>query len=80
MLPIGGLKEKALAAQRSRIRTVIAPARNEQDIDEIPKHLRKDIDFRFVSEIGEVLDAALQRRRAPRRSPASRRNGQLRSA
>ena len=80
VLPIGGLKEKALAAQRNRIRTVIAPALNEQDIDEIPEHLRKDIDFRFVSEIGEVLEAALQRRRAPRRTAASRRNGQLRSA
>ena len=80
VLPIGGLKEKALAAQRNRIRTVIAPALNEQDIDEIPAHLRKDIDFRFVSEIGEVLEVALQRRRAPRRTAASRRNGQLRSA
>jgi ATP-dependent Lon protease len=66
VLPIGGLKEKALAAQRNGIRLVIAPARNEQDIDEIPEHLRKDIDFEFVSEIGEVLDVALQRRRARR--------------
>jgi ATP-dependent Lon protease len=80
VLPIGGLKEKALAAQRNRIRTLIAPALNEQDIDEIPEHLRKDIDFRFVSEIGEVLEVALQRRRAPRRNSASRRIGQLRSA
>ena len=80
VLPIGGLKEKALAAQRNRIRTVIAPALNEQDIDEIPEHLRNDLDFRFVSEIGEVLEAALQRRRAPRRNAAARRNGQLRSA
>ncbi len=41
VLPIGGLKEKALAAQRNGIKTVIAPALNEQDIDEIPDHLRK---------------------------------------
>ncbi len=67
VLPIGGLKEKALAAQRNRIGTVIAPARNEQDVDEIPEHLRKTIEFRFVSEIGEALEAALQRRAAPRR-------------
>ena len=66
VLPIGGLKEKALAAQRDGIKVVIAPARNEQDIDEIPEHLRKDIEFEFVSEIGEVLDVALQRRRARR--------------
>jgi len=71
VLPIGGLKEKALAAQRGGIRVVIAPARNEQDIDEIPEHLRKDLDFTFVSEIGEVLEVALQRRRAPRPRAAS---------
>jgi ATP-dependent Lon protease len=53
---------------------VIAPARNEQDIDEIPEHLRKDLEFRFVSEIGEVLEAALQRRRAPRPRGAARRD------
>jgi ATP-dependent Lon protease len=78
VLPIGGLKEKALAAQRGGIRVVIAPARNEQDIDEIPEHLRKDLDFKFVSEIGEVLEVALQRRRAPRPRGAARRDGQLR--
>jgi ATP-dependent Lon protease len=64
VLPIGGLKEKALAAQRNRIRRVIAPARNEQDVDEIPEHLRRDLSFSFVSEIGEVLDLALARRGA----------------
>lgn len=64
VLPIGGLKEKALAAQRNRIRTVVAPALNEQDADEIPEHLRKDLEFKFVSEIGEVLELALQRRPA----------------
>jgi len=78
VLPIGGLKEKALAAQRGGIRVVVAPARNEQDIDEIPEHLRKDLDFKFVSEIAEVLEVALQRRRAPRSRGAARRDGQLR--
>jgi ATP-dependent Lon protease len=80
VLPIGGLKEKALAAQRNRIRCVVAPLLNEQDIDEIPEHLRKDLEFRFVSEIGEVLETALQRRRAPRRANVARRDGQLRPA
>ena len=60
VLPIGGLKEKALAAQRAGIRTVIAPELNEQDIDDIPKHLRKDIKFVFVKELDEVLDEALE--------------------
>ena len=49
VLPIGGLKEKALAAQRGGIRCVIAPERNEQDVEEIPEHLRKDLEFRFVA-------------------------------
>jgi ATP-dependent Lon protease len=68
VLPIGGLKEKALAAQRNRLRVVIAPALNEQDVDEIPEHLSQDLEFRFVSEIGEVLDVALQQRTARRRA------------
>jgi ATP-dependent Lon protease len=59
VLPIGGLKEKALAAQRVGLRHVIAPRENEADIDEIPEHLRKKLQFHFVDEIGEVLDFAL---------------------
>ncbi|MGO9882861.1 MAG: endopeptidase La [Solirubrobacteraceae bacterium] len=65
VLPIGGLKEKALAAQRNGIKTVIAPALNQQDIDEIPEHLRNTIKFVFVSTIDEVLEAALAQRRTP---------------
>jgi len=66
VLPIGGLKEKALAAQRFGIKTVIAPADNEPDIDDIPEHLRRKIDFHFVREVDEVLEIALQKRRRPR--------------
>ena len=66
VLPIGGLKEKALAAQRAGIRVVLAPEMNRQDADEIPEHLRKALRFEFVSEIGEVLEHALQRRPARR--------------
>jgi ATP-dependent Lon protease len=72
VLPIGGLKEKALAAQRGGIRTVIAPELNEQDVDEIPEHLRKDLEFRFVSTIDEALETALQRRPVRRRPKALR--------
>jgi ATP-dependent Lon protease len=60
VLPIGGLKEKALAAQRHGIRCIVAPARNEADADEIPEHLRRDLEFCFVSEIDAVLDLALE--------------------
>ncbi|HZE04526.1 MAG TPA: endopeptidase La, partial [Solirubrobacteraceae bacterium] len=70
VLPIGGLKEKALAAQRGGIRCVIAPERNEQDVEEIPEHLRKDLSFRFVASAEEALEIALQRRAARRRGRA----------
>jgi ATP-dependent Lon protease len=59
VLPIGGLKEKALAAQRAGLRRVIAPADNEADADEIPEHLRRELEFVFVRDVGEVLKAAL---------------------
>jgi ATP-dependent Lon protease len=59
VLPIGGLKEKALAAQRAGMQTVIAPSRNEADIEDIPEHLRRDLQFRFVRDVDEVLEAAL---------------------
>jgi ATP-dependent Lon protease len=60
VLPIGGLKEKALAAQRAGIRTVIAPRLNEADLDEIPPHLRKGMEFKFASKIEQVLKLALE--------------------
>jgi ATP-dependent Lon protease len=59
VLPIGGLKEKALAAQRAGIACVIAPELNAADVQEIPEHLRAELEFRFVSRIEEVLEAAL---------------------
>ncbi len=59
VLPIGGLKEKALAAQRSGVKRVIAPARNEADLEDMPAPLRKGMAFEWVSEIGQVLDIAL---------------------
>jgi ATP-dependent Lon protease len=62
VLPIGGLKEKALAAQRAGIRRVVAPKRNEPDAEDFPAHLVKDLDFVWVDEIEEVLEAALQPR------------------
>jgi ATP-dependent Lon protease len=59
VLPIGGLKEKALAAQRAGVRRVLAPSRNEPDIEDIPEALRKNLEFVWVDEIGDVFDAAL---------------------
>ena len=58
VLPVGGLKEKSLAAQRAGIKRVIAPARNEGEILEIPEHERAELEFAYVSEIGEAIEAA----------------------
>jgi len=61
VLPIGGLKEKALAAQRNAISTLIAPARNEPDVEDVPEHLRAKLQFHWVAEIQQVLELALER-------------------
>jgi ATP-dependent Lon protease len=66
VLPIGGLKEKALAAQRAGINRLIVPRRNEADIDDIPAHLRKRMKFVLVDDVDEVLDAALEKKRRGR--------------
>ena len=59
VLPIGGLKEKALAALKVGITTIIIPAQNEKDLAEMPPTLRKKVDFKLVSELGEVLKLAI---------------------
>lgn len=63
VLPIGGLKEKTLAAHRSGVRTVILPKKNEKDLEEIPEEIRKDVKFIFVETVDEVLENALSNRR-----------------
>ena len=60
VLPVGGLKEKSLAAQRAGIKRVIVPDRNEGEILEIPPHERKDLEFVYISEATEALDVALE--------------------
>jgi len=59
VLPVGGIKEKVLAAHRIGIRTVLLPRRNERDLEDLPKEVRRDIDFVLVDTADEVLRAAL---------------------
>jgi ATP-dependent Lon protease len=59
ILPIGGVKEKVLAAHRAGIRVVILPEENRRDMDEIPQQVLNDIEFRFVRHMDEVLQIAL---------------------
>jgi len=61
VMPIGGVKEKVLAAYRSGIHTVILPKKNEQDLlEDLPKELRDQMEFVFASEIRDVLEAAIE--------------------
>jgi ATP-dependent Lon protease len=60
VLPIGGLKEKILAAKQAGIKTVILPARNKKDIPEVPKEARKGLKFQFVKNTNEALKLALE--------------------
>jgi ATP-dependent Lon protease len=60
VLPIGGLKEKALAAQRAGIKRVLVPERNEGDVGEIPKHELGELEFVYVDRVERALDAALE--------------------
>jgi ATP-dependent Lon protease len=59
VLPVGGIKEKVLAAHRTGLRTVILPRRNERDVEDVPEELRREMRFVFVDEAGEVLRHAL---------------------
>jgi len=59
VLPIGGVKQKVLAAHRAGLDTVILPSRNEDDLDDVPDEVRNAMTFRLASDIGEVLDWAL---------------------
>ncbi len=59
VLPIGGLKEKSLAAQRAGIKRVLVPERNEGDVAEIPEHERSELEFVYVGEVSKAIEAAL---------------------
>jgi ATP-dependent Lon protease len=74
VLPIGGLKEKTLAAKRAGIRQVIVPKRNQKDLPEIPEEVRNTLQFHFVENVDEALEIAL----APARQKKTTRTGKKR--
>lgn len=61
VLPVGGIKEKVLAARRGGITTVIIPKKNDKDVKELPKTIRRGMHFVFVEHVDEVLDMALDK-------------------
>jgi ATP-dependent Lon protease len=74
ILPVGGLKEKSMAAHRAGITTIIVPSRNKKDLVEIPKKIQRDLKFVFVDRMEDVLpvalapEAAKPRRRAKKKA------------
>jgi ATP-dependent Lon protease len=68
VLPVGGIKEKVLAARRSGIRRIILPRENEKNLSDLPEHVRNEMEFIFVENASEVIDALFrteERKRIP---------------
>jgi ATP-dependent Lon protease len=65
VLPIGGVKQKVLAAHRAGLKEVVLPARNGGDLEDVPEAVREELTFHLAEEIGEVLDHALARQAEP---------------
>jgi len=59
VLPVGGIKEKVLAANRAGLKTVILPKRNENDLDDVPEAVREKLQFVFAEKVDDVIAAAL---------------------
>jgi ATP-dependent Lon protease len=59
VLPVAGIQEKVLAAKRAAVRTVVFPARNRADVDELPESVRQGIDIRFIDSVSEAADIVL---------------------
>ncbi len=71
VLPVGGIKEKILAAHRAGIKRVIMPARCEKDLIDVPEQARKELEFVFATHMDEVLAAALEENPVGRKPPVS---------
>jgi ATP-dependent Lon protease len=61
VMPIGGVKEKMLAAHRAGLKTIILPKRNQLDVEDVPEEVRKTMTFVFVESVNDVLKAALEK-------------------
>lgn len=74
VLPVGGIKEKVLAAHRNSLQTVILPKRNKRDLEDVPDEIKKTMKFVFVETVEEVLRAALEAPKKPSKSAAKKKD------
>jgi ATP-dependent Lon protease len=72
VLPVGGIKEKILAAHRAGMTTVVMPKDNEKDLEEIPAQVKRELKFKFVEHMNEVLEIALLPKSEAQAAPAER--------
>ena len=75
ILPIGGVKEKVLAAHRAGLKTVMLPKRNEIDLEDVPDEVRKDIEFVYIDTIDEAIETALKPKKKRKSRSPSRKKG-----
>ena len=69
-LPIGGVKQKVLAAHRAGLKEVILPQRNEPDLDDLPESVKEEMTFHLATQVGDVLGVALEAPENPSRVAA----------
>jgi ATP-dependent Lon protease len=69
VLPVGGIREKVVAANRAHLKTLIIPSQNKKDLEEVPENIRSRLRFIFVDRIDQVLESALMEVKTPQESP-----------
>ncbi|HSQ40632.1 MAG TPA: endopeptidase La, partial [Anaerolineales bacterium] len=79
VLPVGGIKEKILAAHRNGLRTIIMPKRNKQDLDDVPDEIKKSMKFVFAETVEDVLDASLEKAKKPVKTTAKKKTTKAKS-
>jgi len=76
VMPVGGIKEKMLAAHRAGLKTIILPKRNELDVEDVPEEVRKTMTFVFAESVNDVLKAALEKPvKSTKKPPQGKKNG-----
>ena len=74
VLPVGGIKDKMIAAHRAGLKTIILPKRNEPDLEDLPAEVRKSLSFVFAESVNDVLKASLEKTARPKKRPEEKKN------